>query len=99
MRVGIIVNKYDLGDDITQSLIAELEEYCKRQANEWSKDNLRLSLRSIQLFEEKVILGNKVEKLEKVIVVLKVLVDEIGHCQPHITAECLKEVDRIETSN
>jgi len=42
---------------------------------------------------------NKVEKLEKVIVVLKVLVDEIGHCQPHITAECLKEVDRIETSN
>ena len=52
----------------------------------------------IQLFDENIVLQNKIEKLEQIIAVLKGLVNEIGHFQPRVTEECLKEVDRIETS-
>jgi len=54
---------------------------------------------SIQLFDETIVLQNKIDKLEEINSVLKTLVKEIGHLQPQITAECLKEVERIETSN
>lgn len=53
----------------------------------------------LQLFDEKAVLEIRVEKLEGINKVLKNLIDQIGHFQPQITAECLKEVERIETSN
>ena len=52
----------------------------------------------IQLCDENIVLQNKIEKSEQKIKVLKTLINEIGHFQPLMTEECLKEVDRIETS-
>jgi len=49
MKFGEIIDRYDLDDNIARPLTAELEDYFllwwQRQADEWSKDNLRLSLR------------------------------------------------------
>ena len=49
MKFDEIVDKYDLDDNIAVPLKAELDEYFmvwwQRQTSEWSKDNLRLTLR------------------------------------------------------
>ena len=49
MKFDEIVDKYDLDDNIAIPLKAELDEYFmawwQKQASEWSKDNLRLTLR------------------------------------------------------
>lgn len=55
MKFGEIIDRYDLSEDITRPLTAELEDYflvwCKRQMDEWSR--------------ECTILGNKIKILEK----------------------------------
>jgi len=49
LKFGEIIDKYDLDDNIAIPLTAELDEYFmawwQKQASEWSKDNLRLTLR------------------------------------------------------
>ncbi len=55
MKFGEIIEKYDLSDDISRPLTAELEDYflvwCERQMDEWSK--------------ECSILGSRIKNLEK----------------------------------